>query len=348
MVRVSARASRLSRNRLRLVACVRWNHCFLPASRVRNFVLRTLWRETPMLPFPSSTLAATTSPNGFLGASRDVGPKAPPGIHRSDIPGTTTQKRATLTNDRPTDRVLPTGRTGLRDKHAADRVHRELYQYRRVETHERYARKVGANRRKANGNFPGTVRYGVAAVGEDVRAESPKNLESRGRCKRCRFTHGGSERPPLFARSQPRGPPYEDWFHETPRARPARLLRTTIEGEEEGQRQRDRKKQRRSHGEKEKERDGYTCTEGKRVFGRKRTSGGGRRAREGRGGRDARSSVWRAGSWSVGPVLRREACSSKREEVLLLRQSLRGSQRAAKRDAGLDAMHTNPSLTSVD
>lgn len=27
-------------------------------------------------------------------------------------------------------------------------------------------------------------------------------------------------------RSQPRGPPYEDWFHETPRARPARLLRT--------------------------------------------------------------------------------------------------------------------------
>lgn len=35
--------------------------------------------------------------------------------------------------------------------------------------------------------------------------------------------------PPLLARSQPRGPPYEDWFHETPRARPARLLRTRRE-----------------------------------------------------------------------------------------------------------------------
>lgn len=43
--------------------------------------------------------------------------------------------------------------------------------------------------------------------------------------------------------------------------------------------------------------------------------------------------TWRADSWSVGPVLRREACSSEREEVLLLRQSLRGPRRAAKRDA---------------
>ncbi|KAG7188032.1 hypothetical protein KM043_013200 [Ampulex compressa] len=30
----------------------------------------------------------------------------------------------------------------------------------------------------------------------------------------------------FLVRSQPRGPSYEDWFHEAPRARPARLLRT--------------------------------------------------------------------------------------------------------------------------
>ena len=32
-----------------------------------------------------------------------------------------------------------------------------------------------------------------------------------------------------------------------------------------------------------------------------------------------------SGPWSVGPVLRREAYSTEREEVLLLRQSLQGS-----------------------
>lgn len=59
--------------------------------------------------------------------------------------------------------------------------------------------------------------------------------------------------------------------------------------------------------------------------------------------------VWRTDSWSVGPVLRREACSS--EEVLLLRRSLRGPQRAAKCDADQDAYNSvqnRPKLTSVD
>lgn len=141
----------------------------------------------------------------------------------------------------------------------------------------------------------------MAAVGEDVRAESPKNLESRGRCKRCRFTHGGSERPPLFARSQPRGPPYEDWFHETPRARPARLLRTTIEGEKEGQRQRDRRKQRRSHGEKERKRETGTHAQRERECSVERglaAAAGAERGRDAEGGtREAACGERARGVW---------------------------------------------------
>lgn len=67
------------------------------------------------------------------------------------------------------------------------------------------------------------------------------------------------------------------------------------------------------------------------------------RLRDGGGRLEGARSVWRVDSWSVGPVLRREAYSSEREEVLLLRQSLRGPQRAAKRDAGQDAVHIIPS-----
>lgn len=60
---------------------------------------------------------------------------------------------------------------------------------------------------------------------EDISLESQKTWNHTAGARRCRCRGEASDLLSL-PRSQPRGPPYEDWFHETPRARPARLLRT--------------------------------------------------------------------------------------------------------------------------
>lgn len=60
---------------------------------------------------------------------------------------------------------------------------------------------------------------------EDISLENQKTWNHTAGARRCRCRGEASDLLSL-PRSQPRGPPYEDWFHETPRARPARLLRT--------------------------------------------------------------------------------------------------------------------------
>lgn len=121
---------------------------------------------------------------------------------------------------------------------------------------------------------------------EDISLENQKTWNHTAGARRCRCRGEASDLLSL-PRSQPRGPPYEDWFHETPRARPARLLRT---------RQREREIHRKS------------------VFDGK-AGGGGRR-------REARS-VQRADSWSVGPVLRERLTPSSARKYCYLDRTFR-------------------------
>lgn len=78
----------------------------------------------------------------------------------------------------------------------------------------------------ANANMHGkSCSYFEQVDTEDISLESQKTWNHTAGARRCRCRGEASDLLSL-PRSQPRGPPYEDWFHETPRARPARLLRT--------------------------------------------------------------------------------------------------------------------------
>lgn len=117
-------------------------------------------------------------------------------------------KACHLTNDRC---VFPSSRTGLRNKCAARRIH---------------ANSTGVSLQRTN--IHGKSRYssGRRTQKASVWKGQKKKTWNRTAGAKGAGVDGTSEQPLLRARSQSRGPPYEDWFHETPCARPARLLRT--------------------------------------------------------------------------------------------------------------------------